>query len=515
MIEYFIDLLNNKIVRLYLSTLFLTCFFNVLIFEMVYSIIFNKFLLIIFLFLNLLFFFFNTLIVNIKEQYIANYLYTLNIKMIIEKLKRIDYEYVNSWPPNEVHQIIISSNYAIDNMLLLIENIMFLIFKIFFNIGIILLFKRNLLMLMIMSCFILIVNLFWLIKNKYKKKFINMDKLHNYTYYLIHSRLSYLSNFFNIQFKNILTFVNVKSYTSFVYINFSMVALYLFIGFNNFDITDKLYIVIYARNSSYIFTLIQNVILYYDNFKNNSQTIKEIFNLPKRIEIKQYELNGKFKLKINKLEFININHDKKIILNNSILFNYNDKIILYGDSGVGKTTFLNIFKGLVKPHKIKLFINNDIIDNNFKQIEQSIMLVKHDTFKYFNETISEFIFEDYEKKYFLLAFLINIMKMDDVCVDLNVQINNQKISSGETKRLILIKTFYQFYMSKCSILLMDELDNGIHQDLFTQILENIFESKYYKEKMIIIISHNKNLHENNSLFNKQIEIKNGMLESYQ
>ncbi|XWV24679.1 abc transporter atp-binding protein permease [Tupanvirus deep ocean] len=511
MIEYFINLLNNKIIRLYLSALFLTCSINVLIFEMVYSIIFNKFLLAIFFVLTLLFFFLNTLMVNIKEQYITNYLYTLNIKTIIGKLKCIDYEHISSWPPNEIHEIITKSNYAIDNLLLMIENISYLVFKLFFNIAAIILFKRRLIMLMLMTCVIIAINIYWLIKNKFNKNYLNLDKLHNYTYYLMHSRLTYLSKFFNTEFKNIIAYINIKSYTSFVYINFAMVALYLFLGFNNFTIEDKLYIVIYARNSSYIFTLIQNVILYYDNLKNNSQAITKILILPKKTIVKQSILKNSFCLKLTELEFINEGMDKNIKLHEPVIINHNDKIVLYGESGVGKTTFLNILKGLSKPNKIMLYINDVYQKNHFRQIENTTMLVRHDTFKYFNESIKEFIFEDYQQDYFLLAFLVNITNMKDICNDLNALINNQKISSGEMRRLVLIKAFYQFYMSDSCILLLDELDNGIHQDLFTTILENIFESQYFKNKMIIIISHNKNLHNNKKLFNKQIEIINGTI----
>ncbi|XWV25919.1 ABC transporter [Tupanvirus soda lake] len=514
MIEYFINLLNNKIIRLYLCALFLTCSINVLIFEMVYSIIFNKFLLAIFFALTLLFFFLNTLIVNIKEQYITNYLYTLNIKTIINKLKYIDYEHISTWPPNEMHEVITKSNYAIDNLLLMIENISYLVFKLFFNVAVIFLFKRRLTMLMLMTCAIIMINMYWLIKNKFKKNYLNLDKLHNYTYYLMHSRLSYLSKFFNTELKNIIAYVNVKSYTSFVYINFAMVALYLFLGFNSFSIEDKLYIVIYARNSSYIFTLIQNVILYYDNLKNNSQAIRKILMLPRKTIVKQSQLNSPYSLKITELDFINEGMDKNIKISKPIILNHNDKIILFGESGVGKTTFLNILKGLVKPNKITLYINDIHYVDHFRQIENTIMLVRYDTFKYFNESIKDFIFEDYPPDYFLLAFLVNITNMKDICDDLNIPINNQKISSGEMRRLVLIKALYQFYMSKSSILLLDELDNGIHQDLFANILENIFVSDYFKNKMIIIISHNKYLHQNKKLFDKQIEIINGIIKCH-
>jgi ATP-binding cassette, subfamily B, bacterial len=227
--------------------------------------------------------------------------------------------------------------------------------------------------------------------------------------------------------------------------------------------------------------------------------------MPKKKKTKQLILESEFELTISGLKYMNN------FLNKELLFHQNDKVILFGESGVGKSTLLNIMKGLWKPNTLELKLDNVIVPKGFHQIEQNIMLIKYDTFKYFNESIQEFIVENYELNTELLNYLINITEMESICNNLNKIVNNQNLSSGQAKRLVLIKAFYQFYMGGYSILLLDELDNGIHQHLFTKILEKIFALDYYVDKLIIVVSHNNNLHYNNKIFNCQVEIKNNKI----
>lgn len=508
MLEYFLNLMNNQSTRLYLFFMTLACFVNVLMFEIFHAIIFSKLLLICFFVLSSIFFFVNTLIVNIKEQYISNCLCLENVNQLLAKLSSIEYHHIMYWEPNILHRVIIESNYSIDNLLSMIENVTQIFFKITINAFIILLFKRNLTMLMVLTLLIVIMNIFWLLNNQHQKSFIKMDKLYNYSFYLLHHRLKYLYDMIHHQFHRMIKHIHIKSYTSFVYINFLLVSLYLYIGFDHLNLNDKLYIIIYARNSSYIFTLIQSIIMHYDNIRNNWNSIRKIIELPNKKIIPQISFDDKYQIHIEQLEFTNQSENsvQKITLASELFLSHHDKVIVYGDSGVGKTTLFHVFKGLVRPLQSKIWYNDDLVEFNFSSIENNILLVKNDMFKYFNEKLEEFVFEDYTQNYELFDYLVGIMKVKEL--QQNSKTNNLNISSGETRRITLLKVFYQFYMGKYAILLLDEMDNGIHQSLFLAILTQLFHSEYFKDKMILVISHNRTLHQSN-LFNTKLHIKNG------
>jgi len=281
----------------------------------------------------------------------------------------------------------------------------------------------------------------------------------------------------------------------------------------------------YARNSSYSFTLLQNIINYIESIRKSSSKIDKLLLLPEKTIYNQIRLQSlqniqnllssvvdmdeeKYVINVKKLAFMS-NYSK-----DEIIFCHSDKVILYGESGVGKSTFLNIMKGLWEPDVIEIELNDKLVKYHFHQLEENIMLIRYDTFKFFNESLREFITEDFEYNPVLLNYLIGITEMEEICGDLTKIINNQNISSGQVRRLILIKAFYHFYMGKYSILLLDELDNGIHQDLFSRILSDLFNSRYFKNKLIILISHNKMLHHNEDLFNKRIEISKNIIRMF-
>ena len=147
--------------------------------------------------------------------------------------------------------------------------------------AIILFFKTNFTMLMTMSVGIITSNFIWLLKSKRRKSLVKLNKLNDFDHIYSHSKIDSLVNFFDLEFKKIINHASIKNYASFAYINFAITALYLLIGFNSLDISDKLYIIIYARNSSHMFVLIQNIVLHYEKLKINSKSIKKIFVLTK------------------------------------------------------------------------------------------------------------------------------------------------------------------------------------------------------------------------------------------
>ena len=57
-------------------------------------------------------------------------------------------------------------------------------------------------------------------------------------------------------------------------------------------------------------------------------------------------------------------NDKKIIKNLNLKINKHEFVGIYGESGSGKTTFLNIFLGLISPKKGSIKVDNVNIEKN-------------------------------------------------------------------------------------------------------------------------------------------------------
>jgi len=241
----------------------------------------------------------------------------------------------------------------------------------------------------------------------------------------------------------------------------------------------------FSRLSTYSSTILYNLnsIKFIENdfFKKDVKEKK----ITKKIPIKNIKLNGV------KLKFINHkNQNSKINLKN---FNYTfskSKIYgIYGESGAGKTSLLNLLSGFIKPSKgiIKF---NDIIENSeeilnkFKigYCSQSPTILNENilfnsTLKYENSLNDQIKLKKYLKKLNLNKFtnkkyfLINSSKT----------ISN--MSGGEKQRIGFIRSL----INGPDLILLDEPTSALDKKNEKKILDFLISIK--KDKIIIVVSH--------------------------
>lgn len=238
---------------------------------------------------------------------------------------------------------------------------------------------------------------------------------------------------------------------------------------------------------------------FYENAKYVTES-KNIIHLDNTI-IDDVNLEN---LKISNLSFSFKNTNKKIFDNTEIEFNKGDFIFIYGENGVGKTTFFDIMTGLLKPNKINFIMNGINISNlnrkiNFSYIAQNSFL--------FDDTIENNILLNKEKT----LSDVNSNKIIEIS-DLKNLINNLpnkektiigengiQLSGGEKQKVALARALY----NRPKLLLTDEFTNAIDEKSEKLVLNQL---KEYKElDIFIMISHNRNL---DHMFNKVYELKN-------
>ena len=240
----------------------------------------------------------------------------------------------------------------------------------------------------------------------------------------------------------------------------------------------------------------------------------EIFNSSKNEMKSNIEKNIIFK---NKIEFKNISfsyNKKNIILNNiSLTLSKGEKIGIFGDSGSGKSTFLDIFTGLVVPDSGEILVDGININlginswrKQFAYSSQNPILI--------DDTLKNNILLGSEKNYNLDMFkkslrytkLENFIDQLDKKEETIIGERGARISGGQKQRIGLAKVI----CLDRNILILDESTNAIDEENEKEILENIW--KEYYNKSIIIVSHNKkNLEICDSVYeftkNKLIKIK--------
>ena len=230
----------------------------------------------------------------------------------------------------------------------------------------------------------------------------------------------------------------------------------------------------------------------YNNFKKEYQNNKKQKNNIK------YKLNHNFNYNISVLYDViyDINRSK-LSYNINFFIKNNDRIILEGQSGSGKSTFCKIISGHFKNYDLPiseqiLYINqNNYINYQYRTL---LNIITENDIRNININID-----------IINEIINNIIPIDDIKNSfnnkdnyLNIKLNDKNLSGGQEKRIYLIMWIYYLItnIKKYKILIIDEPDKGLDYELFYKITKNIFESDILKNISIIIITHNYKIIEN-------------------
>jgi ABC-type multidrug transport system fused ATPase/permease subunit len=244
------------------------------------------------------------------------------------------------------------------------------------------------------------------------------------------------------------------------------------------------------------------------------QQISEYYNLDKKIFFidndDKNNLNFKNEISFKNIEF-SYDSKKKIIDNVNLSIKKFDIIGIYGRSGSGKSTFVNVITSILKLNSGSITVDNKKILNleDFRRYINLFCLTSQDSFLLEGTIKENIIFGSNEKKIdngklnqaIMFAQLTQMVNELELGVDSDIGSSFKTISSGQKQRLSIARAFY----SDREILIFDEATNALDENNEKNIIKNISN---LNNKTIIIISHNlKNL----KICNKIYEFKNGSL----
>lgn len=184
------------------------------------------------------------------------------------------------------------------------------------------------------------------------------------------------------------------------------------------------------------------------------------------------------------------NNDNYIIKDFSCRFMPGHVYLLQGESGIGKTTLINlILRDYLVNSGVILFGNNDICKLQLDDYYKEISVASADT-KIFNGTIKEnllFANLDAEEKDLVLACkksgFYTVVKKLPQQMDYLVGENGSRLSGGQKERLVLARLF----LARSPIYILDEALAEISAADEIKIYNNLIASN--RQAIFIIISH--------------------------
>jgi len=311
-----------------------------------------------------------------------------------------------------------------------------------------------------------------------------------------YNRFNEINRFVKNNFSDFI-FILIYSFGSYLVIkdNLNLSSLIVFQTFTNYFLSS-------------VFR-IQNVLEEYSTYKVSKDRIEELFligeeNFNHNYFYLSYDLKGN-------IEFNNLNYklgNKYLFKDLNLVIKENEKILLSGESGTGKSTlvkilmrYINIDFGMVKIKDI------DINHYHLENIRKNITYVSSNEYL-FNDTIKNNIslYKDYQDEEIenvcKICYVDDIIKGKDTGLNTMIEENGFNLSNGERQRIILARSI----LKESSIYIFDEALGQIDINKEKKILESIF--KYLNNKIVIVISHRFN---NKKLFDRVLKLEEGII----
>ena len=311
----------------------------------------------------------------------------------------------------------------------------------------------------------------------------------------------------DIQVKRKLVDILPKIFLEFTFIGLLLIFILIYQGKGNFaDLipTISIFVLVFAR----MLPLIIVINTLFQRIKFSNFSINETINLIQkgknfRVEKLINENNDK-KINIDiknnsQLSFENLNFkysDKLIFENLNIKFSTNKIYAIIGKNGSGKSTFLDLLSGLIKPSSGKIKINNVELNQVETNWREMIGYLSQSYFIFDDTLLKNIVFYDQkdglnEK---LLDKALDVSGVNSFIKELSDGLNTNLgsmvkfLSGGQRQKIAIARVMYR----NPKILIFDEPTSSLDLESENEFIKTIKKLRS-EDKFIFIISHSKKL----------------------
>jgi ABC-type transport system involved in cytochrome bd biosynthesis fused ATPase/permease subunit len=294
-----------------------------------------------------------------------------------------------------------------------------------------------------------------------------------------------------------------------IFFIFGLVVYLLILLNNNANINDSLpklslFVVAAFRilpSINRLNTLMQKVRQSEPIVKNIYENLNRYSYVQKKIKI----LKFKSRLTIKNLYFKYPNKDDFVIKKLNLKLQKGKSYILFGKSGIGKSTFVEIILGLLRPTKGSISVDNINIKNKILQWQRSLSYVPQNA-NLIDETLLKNVtlFSNLNDSSYKINEIIELMGLKTLSNNPNfIGESGKKISGGQIQRVAIARALFK----DSDVLIIDEGTAGLDNKNEIEIIKKIINLK--KDIIILFISHKKSL---KKYFDYSLEFKNKKIE---
>ena len=311
---------------------------------------------------------------------------------------------------------------------------------------------------------------------------------------------------------------NVQKYWLEIVGVIAMTIALLFFVFADFNLSNLvpifgLFIVVIFRLLSSFSRIIlhgQNLKFYFPSFRAISYEFQRL-NIKKDINSNN-NITFRKTIELKNVSFSYLSNEKKILENINFNFNKNECVCVLGKNGSGKSTFLNLIAGLIKPTEGEIVVDNvyDLYSNRIKWIDK-LSYVQQNIFLLDASIKNNITLEDNESKIDYIKYnkVLDNLRLESSFKDFSKGLNTKvgidgiSLSGGQKQLISLARALYK----NSEVLIFDEPTSAfdsIKIELFRDLILSL-----KKTKTIFLVTHNKDRFQD--CFDKLIEIKSGKI----
>lgn len=221
--------------------------------------------------------------------------------------------------------------------------------------------------------------------------------------------------------------------------------------------------------------------VYEENF-TKLNTAKTYNNLPAN--------NEEIHVDISNMSFAYEVHSSSTLNQINLSINKNEKVLITGPSGIGKSTLIKLIYGLIEPTKGKVKVFGIDPYKNERTIYKNIAIVD-DHQEFFKESVEFNIAlktDLTDNEAIRLEKIIEDLELKSLCKEKEyIEKNGQNLSGGQKLRVLVARALF----SQRKLMLLDEPDFALDVSGIDKVYKLITKAN----STIIVITHNKNIRE--------------------
>jgi ABC-type multidrug transport system fused ATPase/permease subunit len=182
-------------------------------------------------------------------------------------------------------------------------------------------------------------------------------------------------------------------------------------------------------------------------------------------------------------------NDKKILNKINCLINKNDKVAIIGESGSGKSTFINLLMGILDIQEGEILVDGKKLSfKNLKSWREKIGYIPQNIYLFEGSVAENVALEkNYDEKrvkeVLRQAKILDVLENNYNGIYTEVGENGIKLSGGQKQRIAIARALY----NNPDILILDEATSALDEATESEIMKEIYSIS--KDKTLIIISH--------------------------